>query len=209
MCSLLSRVQLFETPWTVTCQVPLSMGFSWQGYWRGLPFLPPGDLPDSGIKPTSPVSPAIQADSFTAELSGIYLRVAGKIPWSEEPGGLQSMGPQRLRHDWVTNSFYTHLQVCVRVYYYHQFFSNLQNTSVFFVFFCFSYCSIINAFKHCTVKEITILIKNWSVVIKNWSWRESECVCVRIHAQCWRWARLQNQKSKRKAIRVSVCLYYA
>ena len=137
MCSLLSRVQLFETPWTVTCQVPLSMGFSWQGYWRGLPFLPPGDLPDSGIKPTSPVSPAIQADSFTAELSGIYLRVAGKIPWSEEPGGLQSMGPQRLRHDWVTNSFYTHLQVCVRVYYYHQFFSNLQNTSVFFVFLFF------------------------------------------------------------------------
>ena len=56
----LSRVQLFETPWTVASQAPLSMGFSRQEYWNGLPFLPPGDLPDPGIKPESP---ALQADS--------------------------------------------------------------------------------------------------------------------------------------------------
>ena len=41
-------------PWTVACQAPLSMGFSSPEYWRGLPFLSPGDLPDPGIKPESP-----------------------------------------------------------------------------------------------------------------------------------------------------------
>ena len=39
------------TPWTVACQAPLPMGFSRQGYWSGLPFLSPGDLPDPGIRP--------------------------------------------------------------------------------------------------------------------------------------------------------------
>ena len=48
----LSRVQLFATPWTVTCQTPLSMGFSRQEYWRGLPCPSPGHLPDPGIEPT-------------------------------------------------------------------------------------------------------------------------------------------------------------
>ena len=41
----------FGTPWTVFCQAPLSMGFSRQEYWSGLPFLFPGDFPDAGIKP--------------------------------------------------------------------------------------------------------------------------------------------------------------
>ena len=50
----LSRVQLFATPWTVAYQAPLSMGFSRQEYWSGLPFPSPGDLPDPGIKPGSP-----------------------------------------------------------------------------------------------------------------------------------------------------------
>ena len=48
-----SRVRLFVTPWTVACQAPLSMGFSRQEYWSGLPCPPPGDLPDPGIKPKS------------------------------------------------------------------------------------------------------------------------------------------------------------
>ena len=48
---LLSRVQLFETPWTVAHQAPLSMGFSRQEHWSGLPFPSPGDLPDPGIEP--------------------------------------------------------------------------------------------------------------------------------------------------------------
>jgi len=38
------------TPWAVACQAPLSMGFSWQEYWSGLPFPPLGDLPDPGIE---------------------------------------------------------------------------------------------------------------------------------------------------------------
>ena len=50
---LLSCVQLFVTPWTVARQAPLSMGFSRQEYWSGLPFPSPGDLPDPGIKPGS------------------------------------------------------------------------------------------------------------------------------------------------------------
>ena len=55
------------TPRTVTCQAPLSLGFLRQEYWSGLPFPPPEDLPDPGIKPTSPVSPVLQADSLSAE----------------------------------------------------------------------------------------------------------------------------------------------
>ena len=48
-----SRVRLFATPWTVPCQAPLSMGFSRQEYWSGLPVPSPGDLPNPGIKPRS------------------------------------------------------------------------------------------------------------------------------------------------------------
>ena len=50
----LSRVRLFAVPWTVVYQASLSMGFSRQEYWSGLPFPSPGDLPDSGIEPRSP-----------------------------------------------------------------------------------------------------------------------------------------------------------
>ena len=49
----LSRVRLFATPWTVAYQAPLSMGFSRQEYWSGLPFPSPGDLPNPGIEPGS------------------------------------------------------------------------------------------------------------------------------------------------------------
>ena len=56
-----SPVQLFVTLWTVALQAPLSMGFSRQEYWGGLPCPPPGDLPDPGIKPASPVALALQA----------------------------------------------------------------------------------------------------------------------------------------------------
>ena len=60
----LSRVRLSATPWTVAYQSPLSLGFSRQAHWNGLPFPPPGDLPDSGIKPVSPAAPALQTDSL-------------------------------------------------------------------------------------------------------------------------------------------------
>ena len=56
---------LFETPWTVACQVPLSMGLSRQEYWSRLPGPPPGDLPNPGIKPASFISPALTGGFFT------------------------------------------------------------------------------------------------------------------------------------------------
>ena len=52
-------ISLCETLWTVTCQTPLSMGFSKQEYWSGLPCPPPGDLPNPGIKPAFLMSPAL------------------------------------------------------------------------------------------------------------------------------------------------------
>ena len=61
---ILSHVQLFVTPWTVAHQAPLSMGFSWQEYWSGLPFPPPGDLPNPEIEPMSPVAPAFAGRSL-------------------------------------------------------------------------------------------------------------------------------------------------
>ena len=67
---MLSRIQLFVTPWTVARQTPLFMGFSWQEYWSGLPFLPPGDLPKPGIKPASLMSPALAGGFFTTEPPG-------------------------------------------------------------------------------------------------------------------------------------------
>ena len=50
----LSHFVLFLTPWTVACQAPLSMGFSWQEYWSGLPFPSPGHHPAPVIEPASP-----------------------------------------------------------------------------------------------------------------------------------------------------------
>ena len=51
--------------WTIACQAPLSMGFSRQEYWSGLPCPPPGDLPDSGMKTASLMSPALAGGFFT------------------------------------------------------------------------------------------------------------------------------------------------
>ena len=53
------------TSWTVARQAPLSVGFSRQEYWRGLPCPPPGDLPNPGIKPESLTSPALAVGFFT------------------------------------------------------------------------------------------------------------------------------------------------
>ena len=69
---LLSRVRLFVIPRTVVCQASLSMEFSRQEYWSGLPFPSPGDLPDPGIEPRSS---ALQADSLPSEPPGVL----GKI----------------------------------------------------------------------------------------------------------------------------------
>ena len=60
-----SHVQLFVTPWTVACQAPLSMGFSKQEYWSGLPCPPAGDLPNPGTEPEPLMSPALAGGFFT------------------------------------------------------------------------------------------------------------------------------------------------
>ena len=60
----LSHVQFFATPWTVACLAPLSIEFSREEYWSGLPFLSPGHVPHPG---TEPGSPAMQTDSLLSE----------------------------------------------------------------------------------------------------------------------------------------------
>ena len=62
-----SCVRLLAIPWTIAYQAPLSMGFSRQKYWSGLPFPSPGDLPDPGIEPRSA---ALQADALHSEPPG-------------------------------------------------------------------------------------------------------------------------------------------
>ena len=67
VCVSGSVISNSATPWTIAHQAPLSMGFSRQGYWSGLPCPPPGDLPNPGIKLGSPV---LQADSLLSEPPG-------------------------------------------------------------------------------------------------------------------------------------------
>ena len=68
--SLFSHVRLFETLWAVARQTPLSMGFSKQEYWSGLPFPLPGNLPSPGIELASRMSPASTGRFFTTEPPG-------------------------------------------------------------------------------------------------------------------------------------------
>ena len=76
-CKPLSPAQFFVTIWTVARQASLSMGFSRQDYWSGLPIPSPGDLPDTGIEPGSP---ELQADSLLSEPPG---KLKAKSPNSE------------------------------------------------------------------------------------------------------------------------------
>ena len=67
-CAVLSHfsgVRLCVTPWTVARQAPLSMGFSREKYWSGLPCSPSGDLPDLGIQSVSLISPALAGGFFS------------------------------------------------------------------------------------------------------------------------------------------------
>ena len=66
MCTL-SHIQVVMTPWTVARQAPLSMEFSRQEYWSGVPFPTSGDRPNTGIEP---MSPSLQADSLPFEPPG-------------------------------------------------------------------------------------------------------------------------------------------
>ena len=79
--SSLSCVRLFVTPWTVAYHAPLSVGFSRQEYWSGLPFPSPGDLPNPGIEPGSP---ALQADALSSEPPGKLLYSQGNHKQNEK-----------------------------------------------------------------------------------------------------------------------------
>ena len=90
---MLSRIQLFVTPWTVACQTPLPMGFSGQRYWRGVPFPIPWDLPDPGIQPEFPASPAMASRFFTTSITWEALRILGPCQIKcLQNGGLSVMG---------------------------------------------------------------------------------------------------------------------
>ena len=72
---MLSHVPLFATLWTVAHQALLSTRFPRQEYWSGLPFPPPGDLPDPGIKPQSLMSPAFAGGFFTTGATWVALHL--------------------------------------------------------------------------------------------------------------------------------------
>ena len=77
MLSRFSCVQLFVTLWTVACQAPLSMVFSRQEHWSGLPCPPPGDLPDPGIEPVSLMSLALTGGLCTTGTTWDALNIVG------------------------------------------------------------------------------------------------------------------------------------
>ena len=92
--SRFSRVRLFVTLWTVALKAPLSMGFSRQDYWSGLPRPLSEDLPDPGIEPSSLMSPALGGGFFTTSAMTVILDNALSFlpPW------LSSLNP------WLANS---------------------------------------------------------------------------------------------------------
>ena len=71
----LSRVRPFATPWTVAYQTPPSMGFPRREYWSGFPFPSPGDLPNPGMEPRSPV---LQTDTLPSEPPGYFFDFLSK-----------------------------------------------------------------------------------------------------------------------------------
>ena len=92
----LLQLRLFATPWTIAGQAPLSAGFSRREYWSGLPFPPAGRLPDPGIEPASPVSPASAGRFFTTSATWEALSTSpcrpkafgsGRCVWDERASG--------------------------------------------------------------------------------------------------------------------------
>ena len=83
MCVLswFSRVQLFMTLWTIVYQAPLSMGFSRQECWSGLPYPSPGDLSDPGIEPVSLTSPALAGRFFTTSATSGKVKFLGTFKY--------------------------------------------------------------------------------------------------------------------------------
>ena len=93
----LSHVRPFATPWTVAHQAPPSTGFSRQEYWSGLPFPPPGDLPNPG---TEPRSLSLQADALTSEPPGKPCKAPSVVPKIKENGQLLFKSSELLDGFW-------------------------------------------------------------------------------------------------------------
>ena len=103
-CSVISDS---VTPWTVARQAPLSMEFSGQDYWSGLPCPPPEGFPDQGLKPLSPAAPALQVDSLPLCLQGnlafVYLVLLDLFPPSEVVDGIiASSSSQKIHRNFET-----------------------------------------------------------------------------------------------------------
>ena len=99
MLSRFSHVRLIQTLWTVTHQAPLSMGFSRQEYWSGLPCPPPGDFLDPGVKPTSLVSPTLAGGFFTT--SATWEALFTELWFSEHISNIQDF---RHKHKFLFQS---------------------------------------------------------------------------------------------------------
>ena len=99
---VLSRVRLFATPWTVACQASLSIGFSRQEYWSGLPCPPPEDLPDPGIESTFLTSPVLAGGFFTTKHTREALCLFDPPPKHTKPSNqlttiIVHTGPRKLQ----------------------------------------------------------------------------------------------------------------
>ena len=81
VCCSLSPVQLFATPWIVACQASLSIGFSRQEDWSGLPCPPLGNLPHPGMEPRYPASPALPADPLLLSHQGRLFKRTSFLKW--------------------------------------------------------------------------------------------------------------------------------
>jgi len=116
---LLSLIRLLATSWTAAYQAPLSMGFSRQEYWSGVPLpspyykqreeqinrhYPGGSVGKASACNEGDLSSIPGSGRSPGEGNGKpFQTLAWKIPWTEEPDRLQSIGSQRVRHDWTTS----------------------------------------------------------------------------------------------------------
>ena len=106
MLSCFTRVQLCAILLTVACQTPPSSGFSRQEYWSGLPFPPPGDLPNPGIEPVSLASLALAGRFFTPSTTrwaaitridfGTFSSSPREIPYTNLPSSFLPLNPVKL-----------------------------------------------------------------------------------------------------------------
>ena len=106
MLSHLSCVQSFETLWTIA---PLSVRFSRQEYWSGLPCPSPGDFPNPGIKPASLMSPALAGRFFTTSATWEVLvpnSITGKYQFQKSPGKRSTI----YMHDTLPLNVFTNLK---------------------------------------------------------------------------------------------------